>query len=286
MEMRARRNSSGNTNVRITGFNSPTGSRHRPVLACTGHIVLFYFDEDVVTVCLRQFNQFEAGNRVVCQTRRQIQVIGCNEIVRKRAELRTISGSQGMERTKRNCALSSAEIHASWMESKWYVLFVRSNQEKRVAQHLLSRTIEHFLPVYESVRQWKDRKVRLLSPLFPGYVFVRLPLADRLKALIVPNVVNLVGTKNAPAVISEEELEWIKRGTTYGKAEPHPYIKAGDPVVIKVGPMAGMEGIFVQVQNNTRVLIRLDSIARAFAVEVDRNWVEATAPTTALKCAS
>jgi transcription antitermination factor NusG len=176
-----------------------------------------------------------------------------------------------------------AGMQAEWLAPKWCVLFVRSNQEKRVAQHLSSRAIEHFLPAYESVRQWRDRKVKLLSPLFPGYVFVRLPLVDRPKALLVPNVVNLVGTRNVPAVISDEEIEWIRRGMAHGKAEPHPYLKAGDAVMIKAGPMAGMEGILIRMQNSIRVLIQLNSISRAFAVEVDSNWVELAPPKTVLR---
>lgn len=163
---------------------------------------------------------------------------------------------------------------AEWLEPKWYALFVRSNQEKTVVQHLSSREIENFLPAYESVRQRKDRKVKLLSPLFPGYVFIRLCLADRLKALLVPNVVNLVGIGNAPAVISDEEIDSIRRGMAHGKAEPYPYLKAGDAVVIKHGAMAGLEGILIRVANGTRVLIRLNSICRAFGVEVDSDWVE------------
>lgn len=160
-------------------------------------------------------------------------------------------------------------MRAEWLEPKWYVLFVRSNQEKCVAQHLSSREVEHFLPTYPWLSQWRDRKVKLLKPLFPGYVFVRLSLADRLKALLVPNVVNLVGTKNAPSIVADEEIEWIRRGVAHGKAEPHSCLTAGDLVVIKSGRMAGIEGVVIRMQNSTRLLVRLNSISRAFTVEVD-----------------
>jgi transcription antitermination factor NusG len=171
----------------------------------------------------------------------------------------------------------SPAMQAEWLEPKWHVLFVRSNQEKRVAQHLSCRAVEHFLPTYESVRQWQDRKVKLISPLFPGYIFVRLSLVDRSKALLVPNVVSLVGTRNTPSVIADEEIEWIRCGTAHGKAEPHPYLKAGDPVVITVGPMSGMEGSLICMHNCTRILVRVNSISRAFTVEIDSNCVERVA---------
>lgn len=163
-----------------------------------------------------------------------------------------------------------------WLEPKWYVLFVRSNQEKRVVQHLTDRTVEHFLPTFDLVRQWRDRKVKLLVPLFPGYVFVKLPLVERLKVLLVPNVVNLVGPRDAPAVISDEEIEWVRRAINHGGAKPYPYrnLKIGSSVMITSGTMAGMEGILIRIQNTTRVLIGLNSISRAFTVEVDSRYVE------------
>jgi len=168
----------------------------------------------------------------------------------------------------------SEAVQAGWLKPKWYVLFVRSNQEKRVSQHLEYRAIEHFLPVFESVRQWRDRKVKLHRPLFPGYVFVRLAMTERLKALVVPNVVDLVGTRNIPTPISDLEMDWIRRGVEHGKAQPHPYLKVGSRVVINAGAMAGLEGILLRTQNSTRVLIGLGSISRAFVVEIESSWVE------------
>ena len=186
-----------------------------------------------------------------------------------------------MERTD-VAKIFDKDTQAGWFQPKWYVLFVRSNQEKRVSQHLQSRAIEHFLPVFESVRQWKDRKVKLQCPLFPGYVFVKLPLTERLKALVVPNVLSLVGSTNVPSVMSDEEIQWIRRGLEHGRAEPHPYLRVGTRVVVKAGAMAGLEGILLRTQNNTRVLVGLDSISRAFAVEVDCNWLEPAAAKTNL----
>jgi transcription antitermination factor NusG len=158
---------------------------------------------------------------------------------------------------------------ADFEQSKWYVLFVRSNQEKRVAGRLCDRAVEYFLPCYTSLRKWKDRRVQLTIPLFPGYIFVRLPLVERLKALTVPNVVSLVGTKDAPSEVSEDELAWIRRGIEHGDATPHERLEAGQRVVITDGAMAGMEGVLLRKQNKTRVIVSLQSIPRAFSVEVE-----------------
>ena len=154
-------------------------------------------------------------------------------------------------------------------DPKWFVLFVRSNQEKKTALRLKEFEVEYFLPVYRSVRQWKDRRVTLEMPLFPGYVFVHLPLAERSRILTLPNVVGLVGNKSFPSVVAEEEIAWVRRAVEHGNASPHSYLTVGQRVAIISGPLSGMRGILLRHQNNTRVVVTIDSISRGFVVEVD-----------------
>ena len=151
----------------------------------------------------------------------------------------------------------------------WFVLSVRANQEKKTAQRLTNHEIEYFLPCYRSVRQWKDRRVTLEMPLFPGYVFVHLPFAERVRVLSLPNVVGLIGSKSAPSIVSASEIDCIRRGVEFGNAAPHPALVEGQHVVIVDGVLRGVQGILLRSQNNTRVVVAVDSIARSFAVEVD-----------------
>ena len=162
----------------------------------------------------------------------------------------------------------------SWHEPRWYVLSVRSHQENRVTKHLTGRGVEHYLPCYSSLRNWKDRRVTLQMPLFPGYVFVRLALLERMKVLTVPQVVSLVKVGSGPAEMSAQEIDSIRRGVEYAKAEPHEYLKEGRQVEIISGVMAGMQGVLVRWKNCTRVVVCLDSIARAFVLEVDAACVK------------
>jgi transcription antitermination factor NusG len=159
---------------------------------------------------------------------------------------------------------------------KWFVLSVRANQEKKTAQRLASYEIEHLLPCYPSVRQWKDRRVTLEMPLFPGYVFVYLPFVERVRVLSLPNVVGLIGSKNAPSVVSADEIDCIRRGVEFGNAAPHAALVEGQHVVITDGVLRGMEGTLLRSNNNTRVVVAIDSIARCFAVEVDISCLRPT----------
>lgn len=158
---------------------------------------------------------------------------------------------------------------------QWFVLFVRTNQEKITASRLDHLQIEHFLPCFRSLRQWKDRRVTLDVPLFPGYVFVHLPHAERMRVLTLPNVLYFVGSGSSPAVITDEEIAWIGRGLQAGNAVPHECLSKGQRVVITSGALAGLKGILVRKVNNTRVVVSLDSIGRAFAVEVNLESVRA-----------
>ena len=75
-------------------------------------------------------------------------------------------------------------------EHPWRVLHVISNHEKRVVQHLASRSLEHYLPLYALKSRWSDRTVALERPLFPGYVFTRFAPTERIGALSTPGAVS------------------------------------------------------------------------------------------------
>lgn len=159
---------------------------------------------------------------------------------------------------------------SDYLEPRWYAAYTCAQHEKRVTKQLEERCVESFLPLYETVRRWKDRRVRLQMPLFPGYVFVRLALRDRLQVLQVPSVVRLVSFNGIPTALPEEEMESLRNGLRSGIcAEPHPYLKVGKRVWIKSGPLQGMRGILVRKKNAIRVVVSLDLIMRSVAVETD-----------------
>jgi len=151
----------------------------------------------------------------------------------------------------------------------WYAACTCAHHEKSVAEQLSARSVEHFLPLYESVRRWKDRRVRLQLPLFPGYVFVRLALRDRLQVLQIPSVARFVSFNGTPAALPEAEIEALKAGLERGiQAVPHPYLKAGRRVRITAGPLEGLEGVAVRKKNSLRFVLSLDLIMRSVAVEI------------------
>src|ERR1700704_3174515 len=81
---------------------------------------------------------------------------------------------------------------AEYREARWYAAYTSANHEKRVAEQLGVREVEHFLPLYASVRRWKNGRVTLQRPLFPGYVFVRMALREKLRVQQIPGLARLV----------------------------------------------------------------------------------------------
>jgi transcription antitermination factor NusG len=166
---------------------------------------------------------------------------------------------------------------AAYVQPRWYAIYTCANQERRVTDHLGRRGIEHFLPQYESVRKWKDRKVRLQLPLFPGYIFVHMTMHNRLGVLEVPGVVRFIGFGGHAVPVPEEDVTRVREFLDQGfRAEPYRYLKVGRLVRVKAGPLVGMEGIILRCRNGNRFVISFELIQRSMAVEIAEGDLEVT----------
>jgi transcription antitermination factor NusG len=153
---------------------------------------------------------------------------------------------------------------------RWYAAYVCSRHEKQVILQLEERGVDCVLPVYRSVRRWKDRRKELDLVLFPGYVFVHIDLKERMRVLQLPSVVRFVSFNGQPAPLPDGEIEAISNGLASGiRAQPYPHLKVGRRVRIRSGPLAGAEGILLRTKDKCRVVLSIDLIMRSVAVEVD-----------------
>ena len=159
-------------------------------------------------------------------------------------------------------------------EARWFAAYVRSRHENCVANYLAAREVECFLPQYKSRREWKDRRVDLLMPLFPGYLFIRIPLEERFRALNAPGVIYLVGWRGYPEPLQDTEIEQLKTAMIIGNdPRPHDFIQVGDQVIVTRGPLQGSKGVLLREKNSTRVVLSLDLIQRSMSVEVDADAI-------------
>jgi transcription antitermination factor NusG len=160
--------------------------------------------------------------------------------------------------------------------SQWFALYTTCRHEKRIAQHLSQREIEHYLPLYRAERKWRDgSRVTLDLPLFPGYIFVRIQRAQRVRVLSVPGALAVVGgTGGEPAPLPDTAMDALRAGLQQHRVEPHPLLCVGQLVRIRSGAFAGMEGIVVRKKSGLRVVLTLEQIMQSVAVELDEADVE------------
>ncbi|MBZ5523746.1 MAG: UpxY family transcription antiterminator [Acidobacteriia bacterium] len=171
--------------------------------------------------------------------------------------------------------MSLSEAVADQFHPHWYAAYTCANHEKRVSEQLAGRGVELFLPRYQSLRRWKDRKVFLDLPLFPGYIFVRIPLTEQLRVLEVPSVVRLVGARGCPVPLDGSEIDRLRKGLEKaGGVLPHPFLKVGRHVRVCHGPFEGMVGILLRRKGTCRVVISIELIQRSICVEVETDAVE------------
>lgn len=157
----------------------------------------------------------------------------------------------------------------------WFAACTYPRHEKRVLQHLTERRIEAFLPLYQAVHAWKDRRKVVELPLFPGYIFVHIPAEDRLNVLQVPSIVRFVSFDGRPAPLPDVQIEYLRSGSERGaQFEPHPFLKAGAHVRVKHGCLTGAEGIVVRRKQSLRFVLSLELLHRAVSVEVNAADIE------------
>jgi transcription antitermination factor NusG len=157
----------------------------------------------------------------------------------------------------------------------WCALYTRHQHEKTVATILSTKGLQVFLPTYRTVHRWKDRNKQLELPLFPSYLFFKYEAHHRIQILSTPGVHMILTAGNAPAVIPNEEIVAIQSAAESSlRMEPHPFLKYGDTVRIKSGPLAGLEGLVSRKKDAFRLVLSVEMLGRSAAVEIDGSVLE------------
>jgi transcription antitermination factor NusG len=156
----------------------------------------------------------------------------------------------------------------------WFALRVRPNYEKPVAAALRGKGFEEFLPLVRSRRQWSDRVKMMDLPLFPGYLFCRLNLEERMPLLTTPGFLYLVGVGKNPEPVDESEIEAIQSVLRSGlPVTPFPSLMVGQKVRLKHGPLRGLEGVVTKIANQHRMYVAVTLLKRSISVEVAPEWM-------------
>ena len=153
------------------------------------------------------------------------------------------------------------------MNLRWFVAHTRPRCEKRLAESCVEAGLIHFLPLYQSVKSYPGKRIIFKKPLFPGYVFLELDENEPARSRQNRLVARLLEPADQQEFI--QQLEDIRLALeSEREVRLAPNITEGKRVQIRSGPLRGLEGLVLRRQGITEVVLRLDFIAQAAAVQV------------------
>jgi transcriptional antiterminator NusG len=160
-------------------------------------------------------------------------------------------------------------------ETQWFSLRTRRHHESIAGDGLLARGIESYVPMRPERRHWKHRIKTLMMPLFPGYIFARVPMSRFWEALTPRGVVELIGTRHGPSAVPENQIESIRQVLACGlHFEVYSWLIEGLSVRVKTGPMEGLVGVVDQRKNNDRFVLRVPVLGQSVSVDIDALHLE------------
>ena len=149
----------------------------------------------------------------------------------------------------------------------WYAVHTKPRCEKKLRTWCVRNEITCELPTYSSLRKYRGKEVEFSKPLFPGYVFPRVPVSDAqfvyrsnyAVKLLKPIDQEEFSSQLSAIIVATENMEQIRLV---------PNISVGSRVVIRNGPLAGIEAWVQDRDGPSEVILRLDFIGQAAAVSL------------------
>ena len=158
---------------------------------------------------------------------------------------------------------------------KWIAVYTKPRHEKTVEKELQKKEFEVYLPLLKQRRKWSDRKKWVEFPLFRSYIFVKTEIKNALFVLQTLGVVKVVKFGGEVAVIQNDSIQAIKLMIEGGyMPEATDYFVKGDPVEVKDGPLKGLVGEVIRVDNHDRLLVRVDAIQHSVSVQINRAFLK------------
>ena len=179
------------------------------------------------------------------------------------------------ERGLTRSPVESSDRHPKAAKKAWFAAYTAPRHEKFVQAQLAAKQIQSFLPLYTTVRRWKNGVRReIQNPLLPGYVFVCLGDGEWLPVVQTSGVVYIVGNGTSPLPLDDHEMHAMRVGAQRASLLPRPFLCAGDTVCIKRGPFRGVKGYVEQDGSDLTFVITVQLIQKSFAIRVDISDLE------------
>ena len=156
---------------------------------------------------------------------------------------------------------------------KWFVVHSKPRCEKKLAIYSLQYEINYYLPLIDSVRVYKNRKVKFTKPMFPGYVFVKCDQEGKRQITITGYVAYWLPVQNQIELVND--LQQIHSGRELGveftRAE---FLEKGTKVEITKGPFAGLIGYVEDQKDVKEVILQVTMLHQAVSVSARADQIK------------
>lgn len=153
----------------------------------------------------------------------------------------------------------------------WYAIYTKWHHEKKVAYYFDKLNIKHYLPLFNSLRKWKDRKIWLQIPLFPCYIFVYCDIISERRIIEnIKGVISIVGAP-FPESIPDYQIDSLKTVIECGAAfQRVNEVIFGKEVLVVNGPLKGVRGILVEKRNKNILVVQVELINQGISILTDK----------------
>ncbi|NQX82579.1 MAG: UpxY family transcription antiterminator [Flavobacteriaceae bacterium] len=170
------------------------------------------------------------------------------------------------------------------MEKIWYALKTAPRAEKKVEKRLIESGVEAFLPLITTVKQWSDRKKKVISPLINSYVFVSMDEKLLYETYDIVGVQNVLKYLQKPAVIKDYEINNLRilmdnsdKINTISELK----LGKGKEIEINSGPFIGLKATIIDYKGKQRVVVSLEALNDIIEVDMSIEDISYTDETIA-----
>jgi transcription antitermination factor NusG len=152
----------------------------------------------------------------------------------------------------------------------WFALYTKPRHEFKAQIQFESENIAYYLPTITRLKQWSDRKKKVIEPLFKGYIFIEATEKERLLAVEFNSIVKTIFFGGKPSIIPDYQINNLKTLlSNTNKVEVYHEIIKGNTIKITEGPFEGVEGVVYDVGKNDAMLaVNIDLLRRSVVVKI------------------
>ena len=144
---------------------------------------------------------------------------------------------------------------------------------KALAWDFLALSIPYYLPMAERTAIWGGRKRKVLTPVFPSYVFFAGSQSDRHRIMSTDRVCQIIPVLQRVQFV--QELEAIRQAMLCrNQLDLYPFTAVGRRCRVARGPLEGIEGVVVRKDDILRLVLQVSMLGQGVSLEITADLLE------------